>query len=108
MNYSPAVIWLVILALGAGTFLIRWSFLGAIGGRGVPVWAERLLRYTAVAVLPALIAPMVLWPVANGGRPDPVRLAAAAATVAVGLATRNTLAGIVAGGAALALGTWLY
>ena len=29
-------------------------------------------------------------------------------TVAVGLATRNTLAGIVAGGAALALGTWLY
>ena len=108
MNHSPAVIWLVILALGAGTFLIRWSFLGAIGGRGVPVWAERLLRYTAVAVLPALIAPMVLWPVANGGRPDPVRLAAAAATVAVGLATRNTLAGIVAGGAALALGTWLY
>ena len=34
MNYSPAVIWLVILALGAGSFLIRWSFLGAIGGRG--------------------------------------------------------------------------
>ena len=107
MTHSATDVWIVILVLGAGTFLIRWSFLGAVGGRAVPLWAERLLRYTAVAVLPALIAPMVLWPAANDGRPDPARLIAAAATLAVGLFTRNTLAAIVAGAVALGLGSWL-
>lgn len=106
-GYSDATVWIVIAVLGAGTFLLRWSFLGAAGGRPVPEWAQRVLRYTAVAVLPALVAPLVLWPPAHGGQPDPVRLASAAATLAVGLFTRNTLAAILAGGAILGLGTWL-
>lgn len=65
-GYSDATIWLVILALGIGTYLIRWSFLGAVGDRAVPDWAQRVLRYTAVSVLPALIAPLVMWPAATG------------------------------------------
>ena len=68
-----------------------------MGNRPIPTWAQRLLRYTAVAVLPALVAPAVMWPTATEGRPDPVRMATAAATVLVGLFTRNTLAAIVAG-----------
>ena len=52
---------------------------------------------TAVAILPALVAPLVLWPAATGGAPDPARLTAAAVTVAVGLLTRNVLAAIAAG-----------
>ncbi|SDL88099.1 AzlD domain-containing protein [Paracoccus chinensis] len=106
-GYSDATIWLVILALGIGTYLIRWSFLGAVGDRPVPDWAQRVLRYTAVSVLPALIAPLVMWPAATGGQPDPVRLYSAAATLAVGLLTRSTLPAILAGGTVLGLGTWL-
>ena len=105
-GYSDGTIWLVIVALGIGTFLLRWSFLGAVGDRPVPEWAQRVLRYTAVSVLPAMVAPLVLWPAATGGQPDPVRLAAAAATVAAGLLTRNTLWAIIAGGTVLGLGTW--
>lgn len=107
MAYSDLTIWAVIVLMGIGTFVLRWSFLGAVGNRPIPTWAQRLLRYTAVAVLPALVAPAVMWPQATQGRPDPVRMATAAATVLVGLITRNTLAAIVAGLTVLGLGTYL-
>ena len=107
MNYSNAEIWFTILTLGAGTFLLRYSFLGAIGSRPMPEWFLRMLRYTAVAVLPALAAPLVVWPAATHGQTDPVRLAAAAATLIAGFATRNTLAAIVAGAATLMIGFYL-
>ncbi|HHY01614.1 MAG TPA: AzlD domain-containing protein [Paracoccus sp.] len=106
-GYSDAEIWFVILALGAGTFLLRWSFLGTAGSRPVPQWAGRWLRYTAVAVLPALVAPLVMWPQATAGSPDPMRLASAVATIAAGLLTRSTLWAIIAGGAVLGTGFWL-
>lgn len=96
-------VWLVILTVGAGTYLLRWSFLGAIGNRPLPEWAARFLRYTAVGVLPALVAPLVVWPAATHGEPDPARLTAAAATLLVGFLTRNVLAAILAGAATLAL-----
>ena len=73
----------------------------------MPVWAQRLLRYTAVAVLPAIAAPLVVWPAATGGQPDPARLIAAAVTIGVGLATRNVLAAVVTGMASLYLGLYL-
>lgn len=107
MNYSNAEIWFTILALGAGTLLLRYSFLGAIGSRPMPEWFLRMLRYTAVAVLPALAAPLVVWPAATHGQTDPVRLAAAAATVIAGATTRNTLAAILAGAATLMIGFYL-
>lgn len=97
MIAPDAPVWLIIAGLGIGTFLIRFSFLGFVGDRPLPFWLLRLLRYTPVAVLPGLVAPLVLWPAATGGDPDPARLAAAFATVAAGLATRNVLAAIGAG-----------
>ena len=105
--YGTPAIWLIILALGVGTFFLRYSFLGLIGNRPLPEWALRYLRYTAVAVLPGLVAPLVLWPAATQHQPDPARLLAAGATLAVGLVTRNTLAAIVGGLASLYLGLWL-
>lgn len=102
MQASQAEIWTVILALGVGTYLIRWSFLGVLGQRELPGWVLRMLRYTPVAVLPALVAPLVVWPAATGGAPDPARMAAAAATVAVGVLTRNVMLAIAAGGITLA------
>ncbi|QUS35885.1 AzlD domain-containing protein [Falsirhodobacter algicola] len=102
---DPVRLWLVMLVLGAGTFLLRYAFL-ALRGEFPPL-ALRLLRYTPVAVLPGLVAPMVLWPAATGGETDPARLAAAIATVAVGLWTRNVLAGILGGAAVLYGLLWL-
>ncbi|MDZ4095999.1 MAG: AzlD domain-containing protein [Paracoccaceae bacterium] len=101
MIADPVKLWTVIVVLGIGTFLIRFSFLGLIGNRALPEWALRLLRYTPMAVIPGLVAPAVLWPAATGGETDPARLAAALATVAVGFAFRNVLVAILAGGAVL-------
>ena len=49
---GSAEIWTVILVLGIGTFLIRFSFIGLVGDRALPAWAMRLLRYVPVAVMP--------------------------------------------------------
>lgn len=107
MSYSSWQIWLVIVAVGLGTYLLRYSFLGAFGRRPLPEWAQRHLRYTAVAVLPGLVAPLVVWPAATGGAFDAARGLAALVTLAVGLATRNVLAAILGGGATLYLMLWL-
>ncbi len=102
MQASTTEIWVIIAVLGVGTYLIRWSFLGALGDRDLPGWMLRMLRYTPVAVLPALVAPLIVWPAATGGNADPARMAAAAATVAVGVLTRNVMLAILAGGITLA------
>ncbi|MEO0487104.1 MAG: AzlD domain-containing protein [Pseudomonadota bacterium] len=101
IQQSPFEIWLIIIALGAGSFGLRYSFLGLIGDRALPPWALRHLRYTAVAVMPGLVAPAVLWPDATGGTPDPARLAAAIVTAGVGYYTRNVLAAVIAGAGTL-------
>jgi branched-subunit amino acid transport protein len=97
MTVSDAEIWWIIVLLGLGTFAIRFSFLGLIGDRPLPGWLLRHLRYTAVAILPALVTPLVLWPSATGGETDPVRLTAAAATLAVGFLSKSPIWGIIAG-----------
>ncbi len=101
MNYTDAQIWGIIIALGIGTFLIRFSFLGLIGDRKLPDWVLRHLRYTPVAILPGLVAPLVLWPDATGGEVDPARLAAAATTVAVGYLTKGVVRAMLSGVAVL-------
>lgn len=97
MTYSTAEIWTIIIVMGIGTFLIRFSFLGLIGDRPMPPFVLRLLRYTPVAVLPGMVAPLVLWPAATDGQFDLVRMSAAIATVLVGIWTRNVLWAILGG-----------
>ena len=50
----------VIFVIGAGTYLLRLSFIGIVGDRIMPNWALVPLRFVAPAVLAALIAPAVL------------------------------------------------
>ncbi|MFP4273399.1 MAG: AzlD domain-containing protein [Paracoccaceae bacterium] len=100
-------LWFVIVALGAGSFGLRFVFLGLVGDRALPPWLLRHLRYTAVAVLPGLVAPMIVWPVATGGAPDAARLLAALATLGLGVAFRNVLLSIGGGAATLYLALWL-
>ena len=101
MSMDHSVVWSVIVSLAVGSFLIRFSFLGFIGDRPMPEWVLRHLRYTPVAVLPGLVAPLVLWPAATAGMPDPARLAAALVTLSVGYFSRNVLAAILSGAATL-------
>ena len=101
MTASTAEIWTIIILLGLGTFVIRFSFLGLIGDRKLPPWVLRHLRYTPVAVLPGMVAPLALWPAATGGETDPARLMAAAATFLIGLLTRNVTAAVLGGAVTL-------
>jgi len=102
MNFAQdSNLWLVIWALGLGTFGLRFLFLGVVGDRKMPPWVLRHLRYTAVGLLPGLIAPMVLWPEATGGTLDWPRLTAAAVTLAVGYKTKNVFSAIALGGICL-------
>ena len=99
-----ATVWIAIAGLGLATYAIRFSFLGLLGGRPVPRALRRALAFVPVTVLPALIAPMVLVSRETGGFTDDLPgLAAALAALAVGMLTRNLLAGILAGAGGYAL-----
>ena len=101
MITDKTTLWIVIIGLGIGSFFLRFMFTGLVGARAMPPWLLRHLRYTAVAILPALVAPQVLWPAATGGAPDPARLAAALVTLGVGLMMKNVIAAILCGGLTL-------
>lgn len=107
MTYTTAEIWLIIGAMAIGTFLIRFSFLGLIGDRPMPAIVLRLLRYTPVAVLPGMVAPLVFWPAATGGQPDLVRILAALAAVVVAYKSKKVIWGMGAGAATFYAGLWL-
>lgn len=98
---DPITIWTIIAGLAAGSYGLRFVFIGLIGDRPMPPWLLRHLRYTAAAILPALIAPLVVWPTATGGQPDLPRMSAAVVALSVGLITRNVLAAIFAGAGTL-------
>ncbi|HPD90882.1 MAG: AzlD domain-containing protein [Rhodobacter sp.] len=102
MTLSSTTVWMVIVVLAAGTFALRFSFLGMIGGRQIPGWALRLLRYTPVAVIPGLMAPQIARPMAETGLPDPTLLGAVAVTLLVGIWRRNAIWAMLSG--ALVLG----
>ncbi|MEX3316721.1 AzlD domain-containing protein [Sulfitobacter sp. PS-8MA] len=94
-------LWIVIIGLGIGSFFLRFVFTGLVGERQMPPWLLRHLRYTAVAILPALVAPQVLWPSGTDGQLDLPRVSAAVVTLSVGLVTKNVLAAILSGAATL-------
>jgi len=101
MNYTTVEIWIVIVLVALGTYLIRFSFIGLVGDRELPQWVLRHLRYTPVAVLPGLVAPLVLWPDATGGDYNAPRLLAATVTLLLAVMFKNMLLAIFGGAATL-------
>ena len=100
-------LWIIIVGLGIGSFAMRFLFLGLVGDRAMPAWVLRHLRYTAVSIIPALVAPLVLWPNTNGGDPDPTRLAAAFVCFAVAYIWKNVALAVLAGAGTLYGLIWL-
>lgn len=105
---DTGTLWIVIIGLGIGSYALRFAFLGIVGDRPMPAWLLRHLRYTAVAMLPALVAPQVVWPAATDGQADLPRMSAAMVTLVVGLLTKNVLAAIFSGAATLFGMLWLF
>ena len=100
-SIDPTTMWIIIVGMAVGSFVLRFVFIGFVGDRPMPPWLLRHLRYTAVAILPALIAPLVVWPAATEGQPDLPRTSAAAVALVVGLLTKNVIAAIFSGAATL-------
>ncbi|NOD76513.1 MULTISPECIES: AzlD domain-containing protein [unclassified Ruegeria] len=98
---DPTTMWIIIVGLAVGSYALRFTFIGLVGDRPMPPWLLRHLRYTAVAILPALIAPLVVWPSATEGQPDLPRMSAAAVALVVGVISKNVLAAIFSGAATL-------
>lgn len=100
--------WLVLAAIGVGTYLLRFSFLflfERLGG--VPDRFERALRFVPAAVLSALVVPAVLAPDGHLVVAGNLRLVAAAVAAVVALRTESILWTIVTGLAALGVLTAL-
>ncbi|UWQ92137.1 AzlD domain-containing protein [Aliisedimentitalea scapharcae] len=104
---DPTTLWIVIICMAVFSFALRFVFIGFMGDRPLPAWLMRHLRYTAVAIIPALVAPLVLWPTATQGETDPPRLIAALATLTIGLITRNVMFAIATGAGTLFSLLWL-
>jgi branched-subunit amino acid transport protein len=98
-----STLWIVIIGLALASYVLRFVFLGFMGGRPIAPWLMRHLRYTAVAVLPALVAPLVVWPAPTQGEPSLPHFAAAVVVFAVGYLTRNVLLALATAGVALGL-----
>ncbi|WIY26274.1 AzlD domain-containing protein [Parasedimentitalea psychrophila] len=100
-QFDSLTLWTVILGLALGSFTLRFAFLALMGDRALPAWLMRHLRYTAVAILPALVTPLVVWPSATNGSLSLPHLAAALIALAVGYLSKNIFAAMGTGALAL-------
>lgn len=102
---SDVLVWTTIVGLALGTYLIRFSFLGLLGGRDLPLTIKQLLNYTSVAVLPGIAAPMVMPVISQNV--EPIRLVAVAVLLVVGILTRNMMWALMSGLVIYFGGRWL-
>ena len=103
---SETDLWMILLASGLGTFLLRYSFFAGTGNRAPSPGFHRLLRYVPTAALAAIALPGFLAPegalalsLANP------RLVAGLIAALVAFRTRGLMATIVVGMVALWLQT---
>ena len=91
-------IWLIMIALAVGTFLIRISFIVLLSNRDVPPLLSSALRFVPPAVLTALVVPQILTRNTSMeiSFANP-QIIAGIAAVLVAWRTRNVLLTIVSG-----------
>lgn len=95
---SALSIWLLFIAIGAGTFFLRFLFIFLFGKIEMPYWLGRALRFVPAAALAALVFPALTHP---AGRLDismaNFRLLAGLGGAIVAWKTRNVLMTIIIG-----------
>ena len=99
---STVSIWLLFLAIGLGTFTLRFLFIYLFGKIEMPNWLRRALRFVPAAALAALVFPALTHP---AGHLDlslqNFRLLAGLGGAIVAWRTRNVLFTILIGMALL-------
>lgn len=95
--------WIVVLGLAAGTFLIRYSFIGLMADRTMPHWLERALKLMVPAIFAAIVCSGVAIVGGQLGGPEQwPRYGAAVLATLVAVRTRgNLMPTVLAGMAAL-------
>ena len=95
---SAASIWLLFLAIGLGTFTLRFLFIYLFGKIEMPDWLRRALRFVPAAALAALVFPALTHPT---GHLDislqNFRLLAGLGDAVVAWKTRNVLLTLIIG-----------
>ena len=90
--------WLLFIAIGLGTFLLRFMFIYLFGKITMPDWLARALRFVPAAALAALVFPALTHP---AGHLDlslqNFRLLAGLVGAIVAWKTRNVLLTILVG-----------
>ena len=94
-------LWVAILAVGGLNFLSRLSFIAFFASRSMPRWLSRVLKFVPVAMLTALVVPMVIAPGGELITGDSPRIPAALAAFVVAFFTRSTMWTLAVGMAAL-------
>ncbi|MBX3493132.1 MAG: AzlD domain-containing protein [Parvibaculum sp.] len=100
---DTTTLWLTIVAIGIGTFALRFSFIGLSGRLALPEPLTRALRFVPAAVLSAIILPAALR-MPEGGLDialDNPRLIACVLAAGVAWATKSVLATLAVGMGAL-------
>ena len=99
---SAISIWMLFLAIGLGTFTLRFLFIYLFGKIEMPEWLRRALRFVPAAALAALVFPALTHP---SGHLDLTlqnfRLLAGLGGALVAWRTRNVLLTILVGMALL-------
>ena len=101
--------WVVVLGLAAGTFLIRYSFIGLFANRAMPPWLDRALKLMVPAIFAAIVfGGVVMVGGQVAGLSQWPRDAAAGVALAAAVASRGSmLVTVIMGMAALHGLPWL-
>lgn len=96
---TMTTLWLTIAAIGIGTFVLRFSFIGLSGRLALPDAVTRALRFVPAAVLSAIILPAALRMPAGGldVSLDNPRLIACLIAAVTAWMTRSVLATLAIG-----------
>lgn len=98
--HDTTTVWLIMLAIGIGTYGMRLSFIHLAGRLPLPQGLTRALRFVPAAVLSALVAPAILqWDPASGldVANDLPRLVAGLTAAIVAWTTRGVLSTLIVG-----------
>ena len=95
---SATSIWLLFIAIGLGTFLLRFLFIYLFGKIEMPDWLRRALRFVPAAALAALVFPALTHPAGHFNLSlHNFRLLAGLGGAIVAWKTRNVLLTIIVG-----------
>lgn len=101
MQLDSTILWIVMLGIGGGTFLIRFSFICLFGKKQMPEVLMRSLRLVPAAIFSALIVPSFALTQQATFSVGNYRMWAGIIAVGIAWKTRNVILTIVAGMAVL-------